>query len=182
MSTLNKIVTRVFYYPSLGYSAALQSLGRWRKWDRLDDHVLLGGRPSRRDVRELAALGVTAIVNLCEEFGGHPREMETAGITQLYLPTLDFHCPTRDTLLNGMEFLLDQRRKSRQTYIHCKVGRGRSATLALCYLMAAHNLSLPEAFQKLKSVRPQVVRNLDRRPAVIELADTLRRRGTGSIQ
>ncbi len=181
MSTLNKIVTRVFYYPSIGYSAALQSLGRWRKWDRLDDYVLLGGRPSRKDVHALAAIGVTAIVNLCEEFGGHARAMETAGITQLYLPTLDFHCPTPEALQCGVEFLLDQRTKSRQSYIHCKVGRGRSATLALCYLIAAHGLSLPAAFRKLKAVRPQVVRSLDRRPAVIELADRIQRQSAGSV-
>lgn len=170
MVTLNKIVTRVFYYPSLGYSAALQSVGWWRKWDRIDDHVLLGGRPSRRDIRKLAALGVTAIVNMCEEFGGHSSEMRAAGLTQLHLPTLDFHCPSPESLKRGVEFLLDQRNAAQQTYLHCKVGRGRSATLALCYLMVAHSLDAGQALNRLRSVRPQVVRNLDRRPAVNQVA------------
>lgn len=178
MSTLNKIVTRVFYYPSLGYSVILCALGRWRKWDRIDDYVVLGGRPSRRDIRKLAAQGVTAVVNMCEEFKGHTREMAAAGISQLYLPTLDFHCPAADDLIRGVEFLLKQRAESRQTYLHCKVGRGRSATLALCYLMAAHNLDGQAAMRRLKSKRPQVVRDLDRRPAVNEVASEMTRRRT----
>lgn len=179
MSILNKIVTRVFYYPSLGYSAALQSTGVWRKWDRLDDHVLLGGVPSRADVRTLAGLGVSAIVNLCEEFKGHAREMEAAGISQIHLPTLDYHCPTPDALMKGVRFILDRRVRSEQTYVHCKVGRARSATLAMCYLIAAGDLAPGEAFHRLKVIRPQIVGGLDQRPAVIEIADALRRLGTG---
>ncbi len=176
MMTLNKIVTRVFYYPSLGYSAALQALGWWRKWDRIDDHVLLGGRPTRKDVRELASIGVTAIVNFCEEFQGHLDLMDAAGISQLYLPTLDFHCPSQAALKSGVDFLLRRRSGSQQTYVHCKVGRGRSATLALCYLMVTQGLDAGQALHRLRSIRPQVIRSLDRRPAVNHVASEMKSR------
>jgi len=179
MSILNKIVTRVFYYPSLGYSGAMRAAGLWRKWDRVDECVLLGGAPSRADLPILAGMGVTAIVNLCEEFKGHRREMESAGLTQCYLPTLDFHCPTREVLLRGVEFLLHQRALRRQTYVHCKVGRARSATVVLCYLIATERLTPADAYARLKAVRPQVAKNIDKRLPVVEAMDELLAMGAG---
>ena len=130
MSILNKLVTRVFYYPSVGYIAALRRVGVWRKWDRVDERVLLGGVPSRADVRTLAGLGVTAIINMCEEFNGHLEQMSALGIEQLHLPTLDFHCPAPDALVRGVEFLLERRAESRQIYVHCKVVRARSEVVS----------------------------------------------------
>lgn len=181
MTLLNKIVTRTFYYPSLGYSAAMRSIGLWRKWDRVDECVLLGGVPSRRDIKTLAQIGVSGIVNLCEEFRGHAREMAAAGMTQLHLPTLDFHCPAAGDLLRGADFLMKRRAAGVQTYVHCKVGRARSATLVLCYLIAALNVPAEEAFRRLKSIRPQVTSGLHLRPTVVELEGALRAYREGVI-
>jgi len=174
MRLLNRLITRTFYYPSLGYSEILFALGRWRKWDWVDEHVLLGAVPYRRDLVRLHALGIRAIVNMCEEFRGHPTELKRLGMEQLRLPTLDFHCPDRADLLRGVVFIRQQIAAGRKVYVHCKVGRSRSVTLAMCYLMATYHLTAGEAWARLHSVRPQITRHLDRQPGLAGIESELR--------
>lgn len=175
MRLLNRLITRLCYYPSLGYSEILFALGRWRKWDWVDEHVLLGAVPYRRDLDRLHALGIRAIVNLCEEFRGHEADLQRLGIEQLRLPTLDFHCPARGDLLRGVVFIRQQIAAGRKVYVHCKVGRSRSVTMAMCYLMATHDLTADAAWTRLHAVRPQITRHLDRQPGLAGIESELRR-------
>ena len=175
MSLLIRAITRLCYYPSLGYSEILFALGRWRKWDWVDEHVLVGAVPYRRDLDRLHALGIRAIVNMCEEFRGHTADLKRLGLSQLWLPTLDFHCPDRGDLVRGVVFIRQQIAAGRKVYVHCKVGRSRSVTMAMVYLMANHSLSAGEAWQRLHSVRPQITRLLDRQPGLAGIETELRR-------
>ncbi|MEE6523716.1 hypothetical protein FKM82_022739 [Ascaphus truei] len=43
--------------------------------------------------------------------------------------------------------------------VYCKHGRSRSATICIAYLMKHHNLSLKDAFQMVKAVRPVIEPN-----------------------
>lgn len=167
-SSLGRWLIRALYPPSVALNRVMCALGIWNLWDWVDDDLLLGAVPARRNVRELSNLGVSAIVNLCDEFPGHVEEMKRCGVTQLHLPTVDYHCPDIDVLERGVQFILDRAAAGQKTYLHCKAGQGRSATLAVCYLMAAHHLSAGEAFARIKAVRPHVSRRLDRRLPVQE--------------
>src|SRR5262247_2781506 len=86
------------YYPSLWVSRLMTAIGRWNWWDEADDHVLFGAVPSRRDLVRLRELGVGAIVNMCEEFGGHAAALTDLGIEQLRLPTLDYFAPAESDI------------------------------------------------------------------------------------
>ncbi|XP_072896751.1 dual specificity phosphatase 28 [Hemitrygon akajei] len=46
-----------------------------------------------------------------------------------------------------------------RTLVYCKNGRSRSASICIAYLMKCRHLSLREAFEHLKSVRPSVEPN-----------------------
>ncbi|VDM77312.1 unnamed protein product [Strongylus vulgaris] len=46
--------------------------------------------------------------------------------------------------------------KGKSVYVHCKAGRTRSATVAVCYLVKKHNWLPNVAMEFLKSKRPQV--------------------------
>ncbi len=154
------------YYPSLWFSRAMWLLGRWNWWDQVEDGLLFGAVPSRREVRQLATLGVGAVVNLCEEFEGHMGELAAAGIVQLHLPTLDYQCPAEGDLARGITFIIEHRSAATSVYVHCKAGRGRSATMVLCYLMAAHSIDAREAYARVKAARPHVTSRLYDRPGV----------------
>jgi len=175
MNALKRTAIRLSFYPSLWFNALMCALRIWRRWDWLDDSVLLGVIPSRRDISRLHELGIGAIVNLCEEFAGHEAEMAARGMEQLRLPTPDYCLPGEADLLRGMSFITRHVAAGRKVYLHCKAGRGRSATLAVCYLMASKRIGAAEAFAVLKAVRSHVTRRLDQRHAVLAIEARLQR-------
>lgn len=165
-SLLLRTAIRSGYYPSLWFSRAMWLLGRWHWWDQVEGGLLFGAVPSPRELRQLATMGVGAVVNLCEEFEGHTRELAAAGLVQLHLPTLDYHCPTEDDLVRGITFIFEHRSATTSVYVHCKAGRGRSAAMVLCYLMAAHGIDAREAYARVKAARSHVTPGLYGRPGV----------------
>jgi atypical dual specificity phosphatase len=178
-SAVARFLIRAIYPPSVGLNRVMCALGIWNPWDWVDDHLLLGAVPARRHVRQLANLGISAIVNMCDEFPGHEAEMAACGVTQFYLPVVDYYSPDVEVLERGVQFIRDRANAGQKTYLHCKAGQGRSATLALCYLMAAYNLPAAEAFARVQAVRPHIVRRLDQRPTVQEFARRLAAKRSG---
>ncbi|RMF73270.1 MAG: hypothetical protein D6744_15855 [Planctomycetota bacterium] len=161
-----RAMIRAAVWPTLAINRAMCLLGVWRKWDWVDDAVLLGARPSRRDIARLHALGVRAIVNMCEEFGGHTRLLRRCGIEQLHLPTLDYHSPTVEDLRRAVAFIGRHAAAGERVYVHCKAGRGRAATVATAYVAITRNIDVREAEERVRSVRPQIDRNLAQRDAL----------------
>lgn len=163
---LKTLAIRASFYPTLLLNRSMCWLGFWRRWDWVDDALLLGALPARGDIARLRALGVTGIVNLCAEFPGHVEAMRAAGIEQLHLKTLDYHAPSDADMLRGVEFIEQHAAGGGKVYTHCKAGRGRSATLAVCYLMHARRIGAAEAYEIVRAARPHVNRGLTRRAAV----------------
>jgi len=171
---LARFIARATFFPTLLVWTFICRLGFQRWWDRIDDHVIVGALPSRRDLRRLHALGVGAVVNMCAEYAGNARELGALGMTQLRLPTTDYTPPSEQAILRGIAFIREQSDANRQVYVHCKAGRGRAPTMALCYLMAAYDLSPADAYERLKSSRGWISRGLDRRAVVQRIAARLR--------
>ncbi len=171
LHAIRRWVVRATFWPTLAFNRLMCLLGIWRPWDEVDAHVLIGALPSARMLRELSRLGVTGVINCCEEFAGHCTVLAELGIEQLHLPTLDYHSPTIDDARRALEFIRRHADAGGRVYVHCKAGRGRSATLVLCYLIAACGLSPDEADARLRRVRPQIDRGLTRRAVVRQIAD-----------
>lgn len=169
--TLLRLFAKLMYYPSLGYHNLMCAVGEWHRWDWIDDCVLLGRIPRKREIEDLSAEGITAIINMCDEFPGHVPQMKAHNIEQLRLPTIDLVCPTQEKILRGIEFIKQCSQDGKKVYIHCKAGRGRAGTMALCYLIAKNRVSAEDAYRSLKSARVQVDRNLHRRKPVIAIEE-----------
>ncbi len=142
-------------------------LRRWNWWDAIDEGLWLGALPLRSDVARLHALGVRAVINLCAETSGPVAAYGALGIEQLHLPTTDFTTPTLDAIERAVAFIAEKKAAREGVYVHCKAGRGRSATVMACWLMHARGVAPAEAQQLLTLKRPQVARNLAGR-AVVE--------------
>ena len=84
-------------------------LGRTLKvrnwWDRVDDHVIVGAYPFRRDVSAMHKDGVQAVVNTCEEYAGPHEKYREFGIEQLRIPTTDFTHPRLEDVERAVEFV-----------------------------------------------------------------------------
>jgi atypical dual specificity phosphatase len=164
---LNWLKARTVFYPTLLWNVLL---GRWFKvrnwWDQIDTHVVLGAFPFASDVPKLASQGVGAVVNTCEEYAGPVEQYQQHGIEQMRMPTVDFTHPSFDDVCSAVDFIDQQIQKGHSVYIHCKAGRARSATVAICWLMKAKQISAAQAQRWLTEKRPHVNQHLTRRPVV----------------
>lgn len=166
---INEAYASTVFYPTLGWNMLLGRVLRVRNWyDFIDDHVIVGARPFRRDVAGMSVAGVKAVVNTCEEYAGPVIEYDQFGIVQLHIPTIDFTHPTLDNIEQGVEFVQEHVAKNEIVYIHCKAGRARSATVALCWLVAHRSMTAAQAQMVLISKRPHIHPRLTDRAVVKE--------------
>lgn len=172
---LRKIVTRVLFLPTLVWNVILSDVfGLRRWWHRVDELVVLGALPFPWLVGRMADEGIGAVVNTCEEYRGPVAAYRRAGIEQLHIPTPDYTPPARADLDLALAFMREHTGRGRSVYVHCKAGRGRSATVALCWLMAERGMDPESALAHLIAARPQVNRGLAVRAVVLELYRDLR--------
>jgi len=159
------------FYPTLWWNCLLGRILKVRNWwDHIDPHVIVGAYPFPQDVEPMRRAGVRAVVNTCEEYEGPLEEYARCYIEQLRIPTIDFTHPQLDDVKQAVEFVQQNVEQGHTVYIHCKAGRARSATIALCWLMKYRGLSAKEGQSFLLERRPHVNRRLAKRPVVQEFA------------
>lgn len=160
------------FYPTLAWNYTLGRVLRIRRWwDYIDTHVIVGAYPFARDVPGLAAEGVKAVVNTCEEYPGPLLAYERFDIEQFWMPTTDFTHPSLENVSNAVEFVEKHANQNQTVYIHCKAGRARSATVAMCWLLKYRNQSIAEAQLTLLKARPHINPRLSERPVVKQYAE-----------
>lgn len=163
----HRLYAAAVYYPSFFWNVWNgRLLKRWQWWTEIDQDVVLGAVPFRRDIGKMVQLGVKAIVNTCEEFPGHTQLYQELGIVQYHMPTIDFTHPTLQSVSEAVDFMQDQIAQGHRVYVHCKAGRARSATVVMCYLMAAHGMTPQQAQELLVEKRRQVLASVYSRPVV----------------
>ena len=111
--------------------------------------------------------------NTCEEYEGPQSEYDRLGIEQLRIPTTDFTHPKLEDVQRAVEFVQSHAEQEHTVYIHCKAGRARSATVAICWLMKYRGMQLDEAQAALLNARAHVNSRLTERPVVKAFAETL---------
>jgi atypical dual specificity phosphatase len=172
---MHPIIARAIFWPTYAWNLLLGRVFQVRHWwDRIDEYVILGARPLRRDVFHLAEHEhVTGVVNMCEEYRGPEDLYQQANIEQLWLPTTDFHVPGIEDVARGVEFIQQHVTRKGTVYIHCKAGRARSATVAICWLVKYKEMSLEQAQKHLSRCRPHVNAKLADRQVVREYCQNL---------
>lgn len=167
MKSLHWLKARSIFYPTLYWNMLLARVLKVRNWwDPVDTHLVLGAFPFPRDVSKMADLGIRAVVNTCEEYPGPTVQYSQYGIKQMRMPTIDFTHPEFDDVCRAVDFVDKHVELGETVYIHCKAGRARSATVAICWLIKAKQISASEAQAWLTEKRPHVNQFLPARPVV----------------
>lgn len=127
-----KWVARFFFWPTIPLT-----LLRKEFYTEVDHAIVLGHAPipGFGHAERLFQAGVTGVVNLCDEYGGPEAAYRRCGIRQLYVPVVDHIEPDLDTLKRSVAFIEDHEREGGKVFIHCKGGHGRSASVAMAWLM-----------------------------------------------
>jgi len=134
------------------YSGPTPDFDLWRAGPRL----FAGRNPlSERDVSDLAARGVTHVLDLREtrEWDGPGRKGRDAvealarrGIERESVPIGDFQAPTSDDLTAAADWLDRAYEAPGATlYVHCRAGVQRTATVLAAWTARRHGISYAEA-------------------------------------
>ena len=168
-AVLEKIKATLVFIPTLLWNMLL---GRWlcvrNWWDRIDDTLIVGALPFGKDIEALSEEGVTCVVNTCAEYAGPVSAYEKFKIEQLRVPTVDFTHPSLDSVTRAVDFIENQTKDGGTVYVHCKAGRARSATVAMCWLIRHRGMTPEQAQTLLLEKRPHVNRFVYARPVVVE--------------
>ena len=94
--------------------------------------------------------GTEAVVNL--SLRPNPYTVQA----DLWEPMLETgNRPCEASLRRAVEFVAEQRRAGRTTYVHCLAGQNRSGTVVAAYLMREYGWSLEDALAFVRKRRPQ---------------------------
>lgn len=119
----------------------------------LTEHLAVGGRFAPEHVPALARdHGVAAVIDLRTEERDDEALLHRHGLTFLHLPTEDLCAVSRPMLDEGVAFAGRHLDRGERVLVHCMHGIGRSATLALCVLVA-RGLTPLEALELAKQRR-----------------------------
>lgn len=133
-------------------------------WNSIEDLLILGALPldNWHHPETLQKLGVQAVVSILE-----PYEAETA--TFFSTPTRDWKAfnmhhilhacwdmepPTLEMIHHALDDIQKFIGRGEKVYLHCKAGRGRSALIAVCYLIQARKMTAAGALAHVKKRRP----------------------------
>lgn len=157
------MLSKIAYYPSLAFNIFMSKVSSRTWYNRLDDTVIVGALPFKSVTHELIKQeNVKAMVTTNEDFElqyltYNKQELSSLGVDQLRLVITDLTgTPTQTDIVSAVDFIMDHRKKGNSVYVHCKAGRTRSATIAMCYLVQLHKWTPEQSLDYMKSKRPHV--------------------------
>jgi Dual specificity phosphatase, catalytic domain len=135
---------------------------------RIRPRLIVGAIPlDRDDVAELAALGVTAAYNLCEdaEYGDGGRRaaaarrraagaLSAAGITERRLPLPDYGGLPPAAIEQASAEVRAALAEGQTVYLHCRAGWQRSAAMAAAVVALEDGLPVDAALEAVRRRKP----------------------------
>jgi protein-tyrosine phosphatase len=125
----------------------------------VDDRVWRSAAPGKSSYEDLAAAGVTTIVDLRAEENLHidVDALEDLGITWIHMPIRDGQIPSSNQVA---DFLAAVDTSDGITLVHCGAGVGRTGAMVAAYRVASGNSTGFEAMGKNLAVGPPSLEQL----------------------
>ncbi|CAF2016683.1 unnamed protein product [Brassica napus] len=119
----------------------------------IQDNIFIGGGLAARSVYTLQHLGITHILCLCaNEIGQSDTQYPDLFKYKNFSITDDEDSKIEGIFQEALDFINHGEETGGKILVHCFEGRSRSATVVLAYLMLRKNLTLLEAWSKLRKV------------------------------
>ena len=174
-SPLISFAAHVLFWPTLTWNYFVVHLNSELNWhdeilyEENKGRLILGGYPWPRSmVEKIENENVSLVLNTVGEKQDY---MFRENIKIRNFQMRDFEEPMAKEVLAAVHELDAALQDGETVYIHCKAGKGRSATVVLCWLVMKRGMSLEEAQSLLSTRRPQVLSSLWKRSVVSELLD-----------
>src|SRR5260370_6248727 len=124
----------------------------------ITDHLAVGGRIRPQDIKAVARVGVTDVVDTRAEHRDDIQALAKEHIDFLYLPTPDTRPLTVGQMMEGSKWAQERMQQGRRVLGHCEHGVGRSALLA-CAVVVYVGLDANDALHLVQEKRWQAAPN-----------------------
>jgi protein-tyrosine phosphatase len=124
----------------------------------LTDDIAIASEPSLDDWLGVREAGIRCVVDLREEMPDNANVVEALGLSYLRLPIVEGRAPTQAELIAATSWIDERISSEGPVLIHCREGRGRSATIAVATLVRL-GIPLFEAYRIVMRARPETAIN-----------------------
>ncbi len=169
ISKLGRVLFLPFHLLS-GFSLFLQRcFSDEAPFSWIDESVMLGRIPLRRDQETLQSHGIRSVLDLTSELEAAPF---VRNLQYMSVPIMDGTPPSLDQIKACVEWIRRQLAEG-SVLVHCALGHGRSATLAAAFLVSRHSFTEPSiVIETLEAARPGISLN---KAQMAVLCDHIRR-------
>jgi len=162
-SALDYVATRATLYTTLTFN-----IGAWattsRDWyNYIDQNVILGAIPFSFLTEKLVSeekVGAVISLNMPYErqyITTTTEQWHDLGVEHFKIDIPDFvSTPSLEHMWQGINLIKSKEQAGLKTYVHCKAGRSRSATLVAAYIIDRYDKSVEESMQFVREQRPHV--------------------------
>lgn len=171
-----------------GFFESSLLLTKWTQkewWNLITPYnIVLGGIPLKNEGHHngIRETGVDSILSMVETFEHNSgfwdepmtlEEWEKMGMRVKHVEAVDFTALEQKHFVEGVAFLEKELSEGRRVYVHCKAGRGRSASIVIAYIMKRDGKSFTEALELVTSQRPQININYYQKVAILSYIESL---------
>ena len=124
----------------------------------ITDHLAVGGRVRPEDIKTLAQVGVTHVIDTRSEHRDDAQALANVQIELCYLPVADTRPFTIEQMMQGASWAHKHMEQGGRVLIHCEHGVGRSVLLT-CAVLVYGGMSARDALHLVQAKRWQAAPN-----------------------
>lgn len=164
-----------YYYGTMLTRYLSCRLFGWTWWDIIDNNIILGAIPlhNLNHLDQIKNQNIQNVLSIVEDFEMESSiyfkpvskdDWESNGIKFVQISAEDCYEVNLENIHKSLEFIFENIKNHQKTYIHCKAGIGRSASIVLCYMLrniyercgTITNNDIIDSYEQLKLCRHQV--------------------------
>ena len=115
----------------------------------------------------MESLGITHIINLCNDKNERPTTKQLETFTIMYLPIPDEDTFDIGTVIETAAFFVDklqtsdeEKNKSNKIVVNCSAAKSRSVSVIIGYCMMYKQMKMKEAYDHILSIKDDIEPNL----------------------
>jgi tyrosine-protein phosphatase SIW14 len=122
---------------------------RIKNFGKVDKNLYRGAQPKRRDITDLAALGIKTVIDLQNDGeAGEQGDVEAAGMKFYRIGLSDSSWPSPDKAEQFLKLVNDP--ANQPVFIHCHGGRHRAGAMTALYRITHDHWSADRAYAEMK--------------------------------
>lgn len=188
-SIITEAASRTLLYTTLTFNVGAWALTSRDWYNYIDSHVILGALPfSFLKEKLITEENIGAVISLNMPYERQfitttTEEWAELGVDHFKIDIPDFiSTPSVEQMWQGIELIRCRSEEGRKTYVHCKAGRSRSATMCAAYVMQKYDKNVMEAVELVTEKRPHVKFTELQLQTLYDFSKSLEERGTQESQ